>query len=195
MNLSKLAYPVIAGLLMLLITPVFGDLAKTGDTAQNQSADCTVHPVFTDPEAMAAAMTNPAKFNELMVAINHPATTQALMNCSIDPKQWEAWMTSFSDPAKLTNAMAQFMNPQTYVNWMAAPMNPQSYQFMYAYMNPAFYMQWMTALMNPQYYQPMYKTMDFSQEGTAWMFNPSTYQNMFSAFYTPSVAEATVDKN
>lgn len=196
MKLSKLTYSVLAGLLVLCITPVFGDLSKTDKPAENQASPCSVHAAFTDPEAMAATMADPAKFNEFMMAVNNPATAQALMNCSIEPKQWNIWATNFSDPVKLMKAMAQFMNPQVYLNWMTASMNPQTYQFMYAYMNPAFYTQWATASMNPQFYQPMYKMMDpkWQQESTAWMIDPSTYLNMFKSFYAPVVAEASATK-
>lgn len=196
MKLSKLAYSALAGLLVLCITPVFGELSKTDSSAQDQASPCSVHAAFTDPEVMAATMADPVKFNEFMMAVNNPATSQALMNCSVDPKQWDTWVANFSSPVKLMKAMAQFMNPQVYMNWMTASMNPQTYQFMYAYMNPAFYTQWATASMNPQFYQPMYKPMDpkWQQESTAWMMNPNTYQNMFKSFYAPApvVADASV---
>ncbi len=194
MKISKLAYSVLAGILMLSIVPVFGEVSKNEQPAVKESVpSCSVHAAFTDPAVMAATMADPVKFNEFMIAVNNPATAQALMNCSMDPKQWTAWAVNFSDPGKWMAAMTPFMNPQMYANWMAAAMNPQTYQFMYAYMNPAFYSQWMAAAMNPQFYQPMYKMADpkWQQETAAWMMDPSVYTNMFSSFYPPVVADAS----
>ena len=169
MKISKLAYSVLAGVLMLSIVPVFGEVSKNEQPAVKEPVpSCSVHAAFTDPAVMAATMADPAKFNEFMIAVNNPATAQALMNCSMDPKQWTAWAVNFSDPGKWMAIMTPFMNPQMYANWM-------------------------TAAMNPQFYQPMYKAADpkWQQETAAWMMDPSVYTNMFSSFYPPVVADAS----
>lgn len=123
------------------------------------TSDCKLEK-YTDPEVMAATMTNPAEFIEMMMIMSNPQSAQNMMECSMNPAQWNVWMAKWSDPTKMMSLMTQFMNPQMYTNWMAASMNPQTYQPMYAFMNPALYMQWMTVAMNPESYTPMFGMMN-----------------------------------
>ena len=198
MKLSKTALAILCSVLLVGTSALIGVFAKSNEQEQSVvSSDCNLPAAFTDPEAMAVAMANPAKFMELVALMNNPLTTQEIMECSLDSKQWSVWMANMSNPVKLMNAFVQFMNPQMYTNWMAASMNPQTYQPMYAYANPAFYMQWMTAMMNPAFYQPAYKMMDttWQQEGLAWMMNPASYQQMFESMYqTPAAEAATTEE-
>ncbi len=181
--------------LMICLSPiVLGEIDKDAEQVNSQAAtDCKMKP-YTDPEVMAAAMANPAKFMEFFALMSNPQTAYNMMECGMDSSQWNEIIANMSNPTKIMNAMAQFMNPQMYTNWMAASMNPAMYQPM---MNPAMYMQWMTASMNPAMYQPMFKMMDpqWQQETTAWMMDPNNFQQMFDAMYqVPVVAEATVQE-
>ena len=183
----------LATLLIGLSPIVFGESEEAQELTESTS-DCKMK-AYTDPEVMAAAVVDPAKFMELMTLMSNPQTAQNMMECGMDTTQWNEMIANVSDPTKYMNAMAQFMNPQMYTNWMNASMNPATYQPMYAYMNPAFYMQWMTASMNPQFYAPMYKTMDpkWQQESTAWMMNPNSFTQMFESWFkAPVLADATV---
>lgn len=197
----KFTFTAFLVILVASVSPVvFGEITNSGDednSSAQASSDCKMK-AYTDPEVMAAAMADPAKFMELIALMSNPQTTQSMMECGMDSGQWNDLIANFSDPTKMMNAMTQFMNPQVYMNWMTASMNPQTYQAtMNTFMNPAMYMQWMTASMNPQFYAPMYKTMDpqWQQQTTAWMMDPKNYQQMFGSMYkAPIVADATDTK-
>ncbi len=196
--IQSFKFTTIAFLVTLAISlspVVFGKNDKDTQEENTQaSTDCKMK-AYTDPEVMAAAMLDPAKFMELMALMSNPQTTSNMMECGLDTNQWNEIIANMTNPAKMMNAMVQFMNPQMYVNWMNASMNPAFYQSMNGFMNPALYMQWMTASMNPQFYAPMYKTMDpkWQQEATAWMMDSSNFQQIFdNMFKAPVIAEAPV---
>ena len=203
MRFSRTSLFNFIGILTLCTTPIFADL-QASDSATTiaapstgeYAAQCTELAVFYDPEVMANTMADPNKFAQFLVLLSKPETTQALMQCSTDPQQWNIWMAAMSNPTKMMNASAVFMNPQMYTNWMAASMNPQFYNMVMAtYMNPALYTQWMNAMSNPAYYQPMFKMMDpkWQQQSAAWMMDPTSYQQMFTAMMQmPGVTNTTV---
>ncbi len=199
MKLSNKLYIALASALLVLgISPVFGELSQDQEnTVQAASTECNMPAALVDPEVMAKTMADTAKFTELMVMMSTPQFTQSMMNCSMESEQWATWMASATDPVKMMSAATQFMNPQLYINWMTASMNPQTYQPMYSFMNPAFYTQWMTAGMNPEFYQPMFKMMDpkWQQESTAWMMDPNSFVKFFESMYPGQVvADATAAK-
>jgi hypothetical protein len=186
---------LVAVLLISVSNVVFGVTEDTEkEITTTQIDDCKMM-AYTDPQVMAAAMANPAKFMELMTLLNDPQTTQNMMDCSMETEQWNEIIANMTNPAKMMAASGQFMNPEMYMAWMTAMMNPAFYtQWMNVYMNPAFYTQWMNASMNPAFYQSMFKMMDpkWQQEATVWMMNPENYQKMFESMYNiaPVVADA-----
>ena len=184
MKITKLNIAIILAVVAVFVSPVFGE-SKSTEEATVSSTDCNLPAEFTNPEAMANAMANPAKFTQLITLMSQPQFAQQMMSCSTDVEQWNAWMASMSNPASMTNAMMPFMNPQTYMNWMTASMNPQTYTaMMMPFMNPNLYMQWMTASMNPDFYRPMAQMMDMNE-----------YQKMFESMYKfPVVAQAQAAK-
>jgi len=205
MKQSKIALFSIIGILTICTTPIFSSAsaedekkpveAAAAEYTTTADADCQLPEAFMNSENMAKAMADPAKFMQLVTLMSTPQAAKTMMNCSTDSEQWSIWTKNLGDPSFKMNAAALFMNPQVYMNWMTAMMNPQTFgTAMNTFMNPALYMQWMTAMSSPEYYQPMTKMMDpaWQQESTAWMMDPSSYQQMFSSFTGGTVvADAT----
>ncbi|MGI9293385.1 MAG: hypothetical protein ACR2PS_05325, partial [Pseudomonadales bacterium] len=93
-------YTITAFLVTMLIglSPVvFGESDEDAKQENNQaSSDCKMK-TYTDPEVMAAAMADPAKFMELMTLMSNPQTAQNMMECGMDSTQWNEIIANMSD--------------------------------------------------------------------------------------------------
>jgi len=132
---------------------------------------------FTDPEAMAAVMADPAKLSAWMTGLTDPDALHLMMRCSQEPVMWNTWLRAMGNPVKMAKATLPFMNPVTYVKWMMAPIDLDMYAGFAPFISGDYYVDWANKATTLKFYEPTWSWAypEWTVDKVTWMLDPQTY--------------------